>query len=339
MAPRYYIKGHGQIFKQIRYSKKLFRLVQTPKENYRNSNKQFAMQKIIEKYLLPISMAIGILFHKYIALLSPATPYLLLVMLFITYSRLSLGEIRFNKLHYWLLAVQYLGSIIIYLLLRNVNETLAQATMICVLAPTATSAPVVVGLLGGNIASATAFTLLSNLLLAILAPLYLTLIGNANTDIPFITSFIFILKKVVPILIVPFLLAVFLQKASPKLHSKVKSMQIVSFYVWAVALTIVLGNVTSLVINKSSNNYSIEIAIGLASLIICVLQFISGRAIGKRFGQTIAGGQGMGQKNTILAIWLTQTYLNPIASLGPGLYVAWQNIVNSYQIWKKKQSE
>lgn len=116
-------------------------------------------------------------------------------------------------------------------------------------------------------------------------------------------------------------------------------MQIVSFYVWAVALTIVLGNVTSLVINKSSNNYSIEIAIGLASLIICVLQFISGRAIGKRFGQTIAGGQGMGQKNTILAIWLTQTYLNPIASLGPGLYVAWQNIVNSYQIWKKKQSE
>jgi BASS family bile acid:Na+ symporter len=54
---------------------------------------------------------------------------------------------------------------------------------------------------------------------------------------------------------------------------------------------------------------------------------------------TIAGGQGMGQKNTILAIWLTQTYLNPIASLGPGMYVIWQNVVNSWQIWKKKRTE
>lgn len=115
-------------------------------------------------------------------------------------------------------------------------------------------------------------------------------------------------------------------------------MQIVSFYIWAVALTIVLANVTNLVMTKESNGYVIEIIIGIASLLICLLQFILGRAIGKKHNQTITGGQGMGQKNTILAIWLTQAYLNPIASLGPGLYVAWQNIVNSYQIWKSKQA-
>jgi bile acid:Na+ symporter, BASS family len=31
-------------------------------------------------------------------------------------------------------------------------------------------------------------------------------------------------------------------------------------------------------------------------------------------------------------------YLNPIASIGPGAYVLWQNIINSYQVWLKRKS-
>ncbi len=297
------------------------------------------MQKTIEKHLLPLAMAIGILFHKYIAILSPVTPFLLAIMLFFTYCRISLKEIKINKLHIWLLAAQYLGGVAVYFALKNINETLAQAAMICILAPTATSAPVVVGILGGNIASTTTFTLISNLLLAFLAPILLSLIGNTGTEATFITSFLYIFKKVVPILILPFIIAVLLQNLSPRLHYKIRSMHIVSFYIWAIALTIVLGNITNFVMTKEGTGHTTEILIGAVSLIICLIQFGAGRAIGSRYGQTITGGQGMGQKNTILAIWLAQTYLNPIASLGPGLYVAWQNIVNSYQIWIKRQSK
>ncbi len=32
---------------------------------------------------------------------------------------------------------------------------------------------------------------------------------------------------------------------------------------------------------------------------------------------------------------MAQTYLLPIASVGPAAYVVWQNFVNSYQIYKK----
>ncbi len=294
------------------------------------------MQKTIQTYLLPIAMIIGIVLHKYLANLSNLTPYFLAIMLFITYSKISLKDIKFNKLHLWLILFQYVGSFVLYLLLKNINETLAQATIICVLAPTATSAPVVVNLLGGNVASTTALTLLSNLLLAFIAPLYLTLFGGEAIDSSFIISFIYILKKVLPILVLPFLLALLLQSTSSYLHNKVKKMQILSLYIWAIALTIVLGGVTNSVLTKTSNNHSIEILIAISSLTICLLQFVVGRIIGKKFDQTITGGQGMGQKNTILAIWLAQTYLNPISSLGPGLYVAWQNIINSYQIWKRK---
>lgn len=296
------------------------------------------MMKIVEKYLLVIAMITGILFHKYIAYLSPATPFLLAFMLFVTYTNIKLKEIQFNKLHFILLAVQYIGSAVIYLLLRPFNEILAQATMMCVLAPTATSAPVIVGLLGGNIASTTAFTLLSNLILAFFAPLYLTVIENSDTSLPFLISFFYFLKRVIPILIFPFLIALLVQRATPGLHRKIKSMKKISLYVWAIALTIVLANVTNFVMTKQHTGYMVEIIIAISSLLICLLQFILGRKIGSKFNQTITGGQGMGQKNTILAIWLTQTYLNPIASIGPGLYVLWQNIINSYQIWVKSKT-
>ena len=31
-------------------------------------------------------------------------------------------------------------------------------------------------------------------------------------------------------------------------------------------------------------------------------------------------GQALGQKNTVLAIWMAVTYLNPLSSVGPGSY-------------------
>ena len=281
-------------------------------------------------------MIIGIAFHNQLAVLSPVTPYLLSLMLFITYCRISWSDIHLTRLHYILLAIQYVGSASVYLALRQLNETLAQAAMICVLAPTATSAPVVAGILGGNIASVAAFSLFSNLSVAFIAPLYLSLIGQTGSEVPFITSFWYIFRKVVPIIVFPFFIALLLRKVSPKAHQKIRSAQIVSFYLWATALTIVIGNVVNFVIAQGGGKYTLEIIIGIISLIICLLQFVTGRKIGSKFDRTIAGGQGLGQKNTVLAIWLTQTYLNPVASLGPGLYVLWQNLVNSYQIWKKK---
>jgi len=46
----------------------------------------------------------------------------------------------------------------------------------------------------------------------------------------------------------------------------------------------------------------------------------------------------LGQKNTILAIWMAQMYLNPISSIAPGAYVLWQNIINSYQVWLHRKN-
>ncbi len=288
--------------------------------------------------MLPIAMVIGIVFYKQLAIFAPLIPVLLFVMLFITYSRVLLRDIRLTKFHYILLSIQYGGSILVYLLFFKFNTTLAQAAMICVLAPTAASAPIITGILGGNISSIAAYSFISNLSIAILSPLFLATIGDASMEtLSFGTSVLIIFKKVFPVLLLPFILALSLEKISPKLHDMVRKSQILSFYLWAIALTIVISRVVMFISMQESTSYTLEIAIAGVALVICLLQFWFGRKIGRRYNRTVSGGQGLGQKNTILAIWLTQTYLNPVASIGPGAYVLWQNIVNSYQLWRKER--
>ncbi len=288
--------------------------------------------------MLPIAMVVGVVFYKQLAVFAPLIPYFLFVMLFITYSRVLLRDIRLTKFHYILLSIQYVGSILVYLLFFKFNTTLAQAAMICVLAPTAASAPVITGILGGNISTIAAFSFISNLSIGLLSPLFLAAIGDSSVEsIAFIPSVLLIFKKVIPVLVVPFVLALVLEKVNPRLHSIVRSSQILSFYLWAIALTIVIGRVTMFISIQDSSSYLLEIIIASTTLVICLMQFWFGRRIGSKFNRIVSGGQALGQKNTILAIWLTQTYLNPVASIGPGAYVIWQNLVNSYQLWRKQR--
>lgn len=288
--------------------------------------------------MLPIAMVVGVVFYKQLAVFAPLIPYFLFVMLFITYSRVLLRDIRLTKFHYILLSIQYVGSILVYLLFFKFNTTLAQAAMICVLAPTAASAPVITGILGGNISTIAAFSFISNLSIGLLSPLFLAAIGDSSVEsIAFIPSVLLIFKKVIPVLVVPFVLALVLEKVNPRLHSIVRSSQILSFYLWAIALTIVIGRVTMFISIQDRSSYLLEIIIASTTLLICLMQFWFGRRIGSKFNRIVSGGQALGQKNTILAIWLTQTYLNPVASIGPGAYVIWQNLVNSYQLWRKQR--
>ena len=62
-----------------------------------------------------------------------------------------------------------------------------------------------------------------------------------------------------------------------------------------------------------------------------------GELIGRRFGVKVCTVQGMFQKNTALAIWVSLLYLSPPSSVGAGLYVLWQNAINSWELWKKRR--
>jgi BASS family bile acid:Na+ symporter len=100
---------------------------------------------------------------------------------------------------------------------------------------------------------------------------------------------------------------------------------------------IVTGRTVKFLIEQENPDYSVETGCAIVSLIICCGQFLLGRKIGSKYNDPVSSGQGLGQKNTILAIWMAQVYLNPISSVAPAGYVLWQNIINSYQLWLRNK--
>ena len=60
---------------------------------------------------------------------------------------------------------------------------------------------------------------------------------------------------------------------------------------------------------------------------------------GLPYGEQVVGGQALGQKNNVFIIWLGYTFLSPITALSGGFFAIWQNVVNSYLLYKKERSE
>ena len=284
--------------------------------------------------MLPLAMLTGALSYRLVGYISFLTPYLIFTMLLLTFCKLSPREMRLHPLHKWLLLIQLVGCVVVYGLVYLYDPVVAQGALFCVLAPTATSAAVITGMLGGSVAFLTNYVLLCNIGVAIMAPVLFSFMGS-QSEMPFFESFLFICRQVGPLLILPLVFAWSLRAFLPKLHARILSVHKLSFYLWAVALTIVTGSTVRFLVEQQDPDYTVEIGLAVVSLVICVGQFLLGRRLGKKYGDPVSSGQGLGQKNTILAIWMAQVYLNPIASIAPAAYVLWQNSINSYQLWLK----
>lgn len=282
--------------------------------------------------VLPVMMAAGALFHGFFDRLGALQPILIFSMLFISFTKVPAREIRVGKLHMVLLAFQLVSGLAIYLALRGWNETVAQGLMICSFTPMAMAAMVVSSMLGANPCTVASFSLVSNVATAVTAPVLFSYIG-INTDISFWSSVGIITAKTIPLLVLPFAAAWLLEKLVPAAHAVVRRRQDLSFWIWCFAVTIAVGRTVSFVLEQPSSNYTVGFMLMAGALLLCLVNFSIGRYYGIKHADPAAGGQALGQKNTILAIWMSQVYLEPLASIAPAAYMIWQNIVNSIQLY------
>lgn len=289
--------------------------------------------------MLPIALIGGAIFYRWMGYLTFLSPYLIFAMLFITYCKLELKEIRIGRFQVVLLAVQMALAALTYFALLPVSHTVAEGVFICVFIPTATAAPVITSMLGGSISRVATFSLLCNVIVSVTAPIILAAVGD-HAEYTFVESLLIIMSKVLPLLLLPIVGAVAVTRFAPRIHRVLAHNQALSFYLWAVALFIIVGSCVSFVINNWTPAEATNmIALTLGALVVCVLQFRIGRSVGRRFGgDAVSGGQSLGQKNTVLAVWLALAYMNPIASVAPAAYIAWQNIINSWQLIRHKES-
>lgn len=309
------------------------------------------MLKFIKNWTLPIAMVVGTLVYLVFSkweYLSPAKPFinsfvsgimpwLIFAQLLFTFCRIDMKELRPKRWHLWLLLIQFfscaaVAALLYYVPMGELNTGIWQGMMVCLICPTATAAAVITSKLGGNAASLTTYTLLSNLLGAVIVPLVFPLV-EPHDGLTFWMAFLKILSKVFPLLLSPLLVAWFLKHCVKRVHRWLMVHSGVAFYIWAFALAMVMGQTARSLINSDASAW----LIALGGLAVCAVQFAAGKRIGSIYGERISAGQALGQKNTVLAIWMATAYLHPLAVIAPGSYVLWQNLVNSYQLWKKRK--
>lgn len=292
----------------------------------------------LKTLMLPIAMVCGALFAPWMGYVTFLSPYLIFTMLFITYCKLKISDFKPNRFEVALLATQMALAAAAYALTFFWNRTLAEGVFICFFIPTATAAPVITAMLGGSISRVATYSLMCNAVVAVAGPVVLAAIGE-HSDMTFLDSFKMILMQVFPLIVAPLVLALILRYSVPRLHSKIVNMQQLSFYLWAVSLFIVVGSCVSFAINNWTPESTVTmVLLALGALVACLVQFKIGRIIGGRFGDRVSGGQGLGQKNTVLAVWLALAYMNPMASIAPAAYVAWQNSINSWQLMRHERN-
>jgi bile acid:Na+ symporter, BASS family len=291
------------------------------------------MPALLRKWASPLAIIIGILCYRILDHLSFIIQTMLFLMIFMTYCSLSLRDVRFSRIHIVMISIQIVLGIIVYFAIRPFSGPVAEAMMICIMAPTAIASTVVAAMIGGNIAMLTIYTLLGNIIIAMLLPVLLPFLGISAT-LPYFQSFLFILKQLFLMLIAPLLLAVLLSRFLPKVYEGIRKRQVISFYLYFITFAVLIGRSVKYFLTYSEGKYTEVIIIAGGSLLACVFQYWLGRRIGNIYGERITGGQAFGHKNTVLSIWIAQSFLHPLASIAPTAYIIWQATFNGYQVWQ-----
>lgn len=267
-------------------------------------------------------------------------PFLIFVMLFLSFSQISLHDIRPCKWHVWLLLIQSISfivlGVVLMLLPHSGLRVVFEGAMICMICPTATAAAVITRKLGGDMAHITTYTILINLVASVLIPVMVPFV-HPNPNMHIANAILLISGKVFPLLLLPLLLAMLIRKLLPGLNKKIISMPDLAFYIWAFSLALAIA-VTVRSIVHSRVSLSAELGLVAVSLLTCALQFIIGRKTGARYHDKITSGQALGQKNTVFAIWLGYTFFSPVTAMAGGFYSIWHNIVNSWQLYKHEHN-
>ena len=312
--------------------------------------------RFLKNWMLPIAMLTGVAsYYIYVnipalngtheavsRLISYVQPALLFCMLFVSFCRMSIKELKPRAWMLELLAIQVVSFVAMGLFIvwmpDVAGRVVIESAMVCMICPTATAAAVVTTRLHGNANVVVSYTCLINLAVSLLVPAMVPFLHESGMPgMTFEISFLLILAKVFPLLILPLVVAWLVRHLFPRFHAFILRQPNLAFNLWAVSLSLAIGvSVKALV--HSEESLWIMVGIALASLFCCLLQFGLGRLIGRKHGEPVAGTQALGQKNTVFAIWMGYTFLDPVTALAGGFYSLWHNLVNSWQLWRVRKS-
>ena len=310
--------------------------------------------RFLKNWTLPVSMISGALAyyicsqlpltyevkHDILSVIEVLQPVLLFIMLFVAFCKIKPTDLKPHRWHLWLLLTQCLiffaACLFLWAYPTSGARVIVEGFMLAIICPTATACAVVTQKLGGDSAATTSYTIIINLVVALLCPLLLP-VAHPQPGLTFLPAFMVIINKVFPLLIVPLFLAWFVRYLMPSFHKRIVATKDLAFYMWAVSLAIAIAVTCKALAHSDESLWNVG-GIAVVTLVACLFQFTFGKWIGSHYGKRMEAGQALGQKNTVFIIWLGYTFLSPITAAAGGFYSVWHNLVNSWQLYKKRKA-
>lgn len=310
--------------------------------------------KFFRKFALPCSLVIGVVVYLIFAnvpFLEPIgdwsgprlvklMPWVLFMLLYVTFCKIDIKEMKPKSWHFILQLIRTSLALMMVVLIFEFGgsyetKLILEGAFICFICPTAASVAVVTEKLGGSIGSLTTYTVIANIFTMVIIPSLFPMVEK-GADVSFLMMSAMVFRNVTTVLVVPLVLALLSRRYIPKFVELVKRVPDLGFYMWCFNLTILMGETMRNILHAQVSGWVLALLL-VVPLLVCLIQFSIGKAVGRHFGDSISAGQALGQKNTIVGIWLTLTFLNPLAAVAPGAYVVWQNLVNGWQLWYKEK--
>ena len=314
-----------------------------------------SFKTLLREGMLPIAMVAGAtayLVYHFVPALHPLGPagniiasevqrLVIAVLLFFQFVKTSPHDLKLHRWHLYLLLFQCLTFVLAGFLVARTQEPeiriLLECAMLCFICPTASAAGVITERLGGDLHGTVTYVLLINLAATLLIPTVIPFVRPSGT-LDFWQYVLLLARRIFPLLIGPCLVAWIIRYTTKKLQRTLMRWSGKSFYVWGVGLFLAIMLATKALIH-SRLSAGVITCIVLVSLACTAVQFLFGRKSGRTHTDKITAGQALGQKNTGFLIWLGYTYMTPVTSIAGGLYAVWQNLFNSWELYRHEHGK
>jgi len=320
-------------------------------------------------HFVPALRPIGPACHAFAA---EGQRWVIALLLFFQFVKVSPHDIKFCRWHLRALLIQVCSFLVLALVTAFTGPGAArivlESAMLCLICPTASAAGVVTEKLGGRLNETVSYVVMINCVATLLIPLVIPLV-RPSADMGFWAYVGHIALRVFPVLLLPCALAWIIRYTTHKLQRILMRWSKYSFYIWGVGLTLAMVLSTRALVLSGLGLGPVACIVAV-SIACCFVQFFLGREISPRaslgrddkggalgrddkggalsrddkvgaLGRDdseagrVTSGQALGQKNTGFLIWLGYSYMTPVTSVAGGLYAIWQNLFNSWELYKK----
>ena len=247
----------------------------------------------------------------------------LMIMLFFSFLKVRLGRELFRWVHLRIALVAPILAGVAYFGLAQISEPLARNVFLIVLAPTAVVTPVLVDILRGNVPYAIGGILVTHAVWAGALALYLPWVSGSVLNAAELATLLFEVGSLIGL---PLLAAQFIRRGGgARVEGVLNKLGGYTLYLFLTNILIAAGRLSQYLRYEATVELDLLYWIAGAMIIVCATLFPLGARLGPPTLRT-ESSLLLGRKNTMISIWVALTYLSPLATIGPMVYILVQNV-------------